>query len=199
MIVVDVETSGRDPKKNSILSIGAVDFLNPKNQFYGECRIWEGAGISQEALQINGFSEREIKDANKQDLGSLIKKFLNWISGIEDKTIAGQNPSFDIGFLEDSINRYRIDYRIGRRSIDLHSVSYAHHLKTGIRIPLKKGRTELNTDLIFAYVGLPPEPKPHNALVGAKMEAEALSRLIYGRILLNEFRGYPLPSHLVRS
>ena len=45
MIVVDVETTGVDARKNSIVSIGAVDFENQKNQFYGECKIWEGAEI----------------------------------------------------------------------------------------------------------------------------------------------------------
>ena len=57
MIVVDVETSGLDDEKNSLLSIGAVDFYNPKNQFYGECRVREGAEVNPEALEVNGFTE----------------------------------------------------------------------------------------------------------------------------------------------
>ena len=34
MIIVDVETTGIDPEKHSIVSIGAVDFSNPSNEFY---------------------------------------------------------------------------------------------------------------------------------------------------------------------
>jgi len=59
MIMVDVETTGVDAKKNSIISIGAVDFSNPQNQFYKECRIWEGAEITQQALYINGFTKED--------------------------------------------------------------------------------------------------------------------------------------------
>jgi len=39
MIVADIEATGLDPRKHSILSIGAVDFEHPERQFYGECRI----------------------------------------------------------------------------------------------------------------------------------------------------------------
>ena len=46
------------------------------------------------------------------------------------------------------------------------------------------------------YVGLPPEPKPHHALTGAKVEAEALSRLLFGKILLKEFAHYEIPKYL---
>jgi hypothetical protein len=44
-----------------------LDFSNPQNQFYQECRIFWGAKkIEKEALKINGFSEREIKDQKKK-------------------------------------------------------------------------------------------------------------------------------------
>ena len=51
MIVVDVETSGMDAYKHSLLSIGAVDFENPVERFYEECRIWDGAGLWTNRLQ----------------------------------------------------------------------------------------------------------------------------------------------------
>ena len=48
MIIIDVETTGLDPKKYSIVSIGAVDFKKPMRTFYEECRIWDGAEVSEE-------------------------------------------------------------------------------------------------------------------------------------------------------
>jgi len=199
MIVVDVETTGIDSKKNSIVSIGAVDFSNPQNQFYQECRIWEGAEIAQQALYINGFKTEQITDQNKMSLEEAVKSFINWAEDIDEQTLAGENPSFDRAFLRYSVEKYKLNYRIGYRTIDLHSVCYADCIKQGLIPPTKDNRTDLNTDGILMYVGLPKEPKPHNALTGAKMEAEAFSRIIYKKSLLKEFEKYSMPDYLKQS
>lgn len=196
MIVVDVETTGIYSHKNSIVSIGALDFENPENQFYQECRIWKGAEISEYALKINGFTKKEITNPNKTSLEKTIKKFIKWMENINDKTFAGENPCFDRDFLINSVEKYGINYRIGHRTIDLHSIAYKDHLKKGFRVPLKDNRTDLNLDKTLKYVGLSYEPKPHNALTGAKMEAEAFSRIIYGKGLLPEFKKYEIPNYL---
>ena len=196
MIVVDVETTGVDSKKNSIISIGAVDFSKPQNQFYQECRIWEGAEITQQALYINGFTKEQITDQNKISLEEAVKSFINWAGNIAEQTLAGENPSFDRDFLRNSIEEYKINYRIGHRTIDLHSICYHHYLKKEFRPPIRDSRTDLNLDGILKYSGLPEEPKPHHALTGAKMEAEAFSRLIYGKNLLPEFEKYSVPDYL---
>ncbi len=196
MIVVDVETTGVNFSRNSIVSIGAVDFFKPENQFYEECRIWEGAEISEEALKINGFTKEQITNPDKQSLEEAVKKFINWAENIKDKTFAGENPSFDRDFLKNSISRCGINYLVGHRTIDLHSLCYSNYLKRKLIPPMKNGRTDLNTNKILQYVGLPEEPNPHNALTGAKMEAEAFSRLIYGRGLLKEFEKFQIPDYL---
>ena len=197
MIVVDVETTGLDPKKHSIVSIGAVDFSKPENQFYQECRIWDGAKVSPEALEVNGFSEEEVRDPHKKTLEEVIKGFFKWVEKLPEKTIAGQDPSFDKGFLKASAERCGIEWTLGHRTVDLHSICYFHHLKKGINPPTKEGRTALNLDKIANYVGLPEEPKPHNALTGAKVEAEAFSRFVFGKLLLEEFEKFPIPDHLL--
>ena len=196
MIIVDVETTGLNPEKNSIVSIGAIDFLNPLNQFYEECRIWRDAEIVQKALDINGFTKEEIRSPNKKRLEKIIKDFLMWTKNIRDITIAGENPAFDRDFLYNSAERYGINLNIGHRTIDLHSVCYTHFLRRGLISPKKNKRSKLNADKIFEYVGLYAEPRPHKAITGAKMEAEAFSRLIKGEFLLEEFRKYPLPNYL---
>ena len=196
MIVVDVETTGVDSKKNSIVSIGAIDFSNPQNQFYQECRVWEGAEITQQALYINGFTKEQITDQNKMSLEEAVKKFIVWMGNIAEQTLAGENPSFDRDFLRNSIEKYKINYLIGHRTIDLHSICYHHYLKKEFRPPIRDSRTDLNLDGILKYSGLPEEPKPHHALTGAKMEAEAFSRLIYGKNLLPEFEKYSVPDYL---
>jgi len=196
MIVVDIEATGINPKEHSIVSIGALDFFNPKNQYYRECRIWEGAEIMPDSLEINGFSEAEVKDPRKKSMEETIREFMRWVDNITDKMIAGGNPSFDRDFLTMSAERYGIDWHLGFRTIDLHTLCYAHYLKRGLPLPIKNGKLHLSVNRILNYIGLPDEPKPHNALVGAKMEAEAFSRLIYGKPLLEEFNDLPVPDYL---
>jgi hypothetical protein len=47
MLVLDVEASGTNYEKHSIVSLGALDLRNPENRFYGECRIWDGADTGE--------------------------------------------------------------------------------------------------------------------------------------------------------
>ena len=66
MLIVDVETTGIDSQKHSIASVGALDFGEPQSQFYQECRIWEGAEVTLQALKVNGFSEEELHNAKRR-------------------------------------------------------------------------------------------------------------------------------------
>lgn len=193
MIVVDVETTGLDPLKHSIVSIGAIDFLNHVNTFYQECNTWPGAEFDAKALALNGFTEDYIR--KQRPLEEVIKSFLIWTEDIEDITLAGTNTDFDRSFLQDACRRYGFRWPFRYRIIDLHSECYSNYLKRGIKPPIKEGTSHLDADKILVYVGLPPEPKPHNGLTGAKMEAEAFSRLIYKKQLLEEFFNYTIPEH----
>jgi DNA polymerase III epsilon subunit-like protein len=193
MIVVDIEASGLDPKKNSIVSIGAVDFKNPKRQFYAEPRIWDGAECNPESLEINGFTEEECKDPNRNPLKEVMHDFFAWIEPNKEKTLVGQNPSFDRDFLNDSFGRSGISWHFSFRTLDLHTIAYVDYIRRGLDIPTENNRTALDLDAILVYVGIPKEPRPHNALTGAKVEAEALSRILFGKNLLPEFTNYPMP------
>ena len=193
MIVVDMESSGIDPSRHSLLSVGAVDFSNPEHTFYGECRIWNGAHVDEEALAVNGFTYKETIDPKKQTDGELVAKFLEWALSCPEKTIAGQNPSADRDFLRAAAFRYHQNWPFAFRTVDLHSIAYAHHVKRGLRPPEKLGHSALSLDKILVYVGLPEEPKPHNGLRGAKYEAEVFSRLFYDRTFFPEFAEYKIP------
>ena len=198
MIIVDTETTGIDSQKASLLSIGAIDFSQPEKQFYGECNIWEAAEIHQAALDVNGFSQEEITNKTKQTQKQLIEAFILWMQNCEEQTLAGENPSFDRDFIAATAKREGAEWTSIYRTIDLHSLAYVHMLKRGV-LQSKNKRTAIKLDTILIYVGLPEEPKPHNALTGAKMETEAFARLIYGKNILKEFENYPLPNYLKKE
>lgn len=193
MIVLDVEASGTNPYKHSLVSIGALDIDNPKNTFYAECRIWEGAHVMEEALAVCGFSEVEIRDPKKKSDKEIVQEFLAWKDSVEEHTTAGQNPSFDRDFIKATCERYHLDYPLAHRTIDVHTAAYVHMVKWGIDPPVEHGHSALNSSAIQRYVGIPEEPKPHNALTGAKVAAEALYRLLYDKKLLPEFKAFEIP------
>ena len=202
MIVVDVECSGLDPFTHSLASIGAVDFNNPTNVFYEECKIYDGAEISKQAQMINGFTEAQLKDKNKPTDEQIVLNFIKWSRGCENCTLAGMNTYFDRDFLLTTCRRYTIEWPFSYRILDLHSIAYANMLQRGISVPLSCESEQciktscITTDGIFNYVGMPREPMPHQGLQGATMEAEAFSRLIFGRSLLGEFANHMIPDFL---
>jgi len=196
MIVLDIETTGLDPKRHSIIEIGAIDFHNPTNYFNEKCQIWIGAEVDPGALEVNGFTLEEIQDQKIISQEELISNFKIWTDSIEDKTIAGQNVDFDISFLIESTKRFGQNFNWGKRKVDQHSIVYAHYLKRNIKPPVKDGMSNLDSDTIMNYVGLPPEPRPHRALNGAKYETESLSRLIFGKGVFDEFAKYAIPDYM---
>jgi DNA polymerase-3 subunit epsilon len=192
MIVVDVEASGVDPYKNSLVSVGAFEFEHPENTFYAECRIWQGAHIEDPALAVNGFSREQIQDGGKKSDKEIVEDFLRWVETCADHTLAGQNPSFDRDFLMATAHRYHLNWPLPHRTIDLHSIAYFHYLRKGLLPPASHKHSDLNLDKILQYVGIPSEPKPHNALTGAKLETEAFYRLIYEKGLFDEFKQFTI-------
>lgn len=199
MIIADIEASGLNPQHSSIMSIGALDFDNPEYQFYGECRVWDGAKIDPESLEVNGFTEADAVDPTKPTLSELMHQFHEWIQPISDKTLMGQNVSFDRDYLNDSFYRSEINWRFSHRTIDLHSIGYFYHLQKDHKIPQKNEHSGLNLNTLLNFVGVPREPDPHNGLMGAKCEAEVLSRILYGKNLLPEFAEFPVPDHFAQG
>ncbi len=195
MIVIDTESTGVDPQKNSLLSIGAVDFENPADQFYGECRIFDGAHVEKEALRVNGFTKDQINDPKKKTDRELVSEFLAWAGYCGEHTFAGQNSSFDRDFVQYTCHRYHIEWNwpLAHRVVDLHSVCYFHMRDRGITPPVKHRHSDLNLETILAYVGVNVRRGSHNALEDAKLEAEAFSRLLSGKALFKEYAGFSVP------
>lgn len=195
MIIVDVEASGTDYAQHSIVSLGALEFERPDNRLYLECRVWSGAHIMDEALAVCGYSREEVTDPNKMTEGELVRNFLGWIEGIDDRTLAGQNVSFDRDFLRAATLREHLEWPFAYRTIDTHTLAYMHMTQHNIPVPRAKHHSALNLDAVLNYVGIPDEPEPHNALTGALSHAEVVSRLLYGKKLLPEFDTYDVPTY----
>ncbi len=195
MLILDIEASGTEYDEHSIVSLGALDLNNPENRFYEECRIWDGAGIMDGALEVNGFTREEIVDPTKQTEAELIQKFIDWAEPLEDRTFGGQNISFDRDYVKAASERAGLNYTFAYRTIDSHSLAWMHMIKRGEKPPVdvEHKRSALNLDAVLNYCGIPEEPQPHNALTGALSHAEVISRLLYDKKLLPEFDEFAIP------
>ncbi len=195
MLIVDIEASGTNYQKHSLVSIGALDFDDPTNRFYEECRIWEGAHVMKGALKVNGFTESEIMCINKQSEAELLKSFLRWSENLSDRTLTGQNISFDRDMLRASAERAGVNWNLAYRTLDTHTMCWMHILTKGNQPPINEDRkrSSLNLNAILNYCGVPAEPDPHNALTGALCHAEVASRLMYNQKLLPEFNQFEIP------
>lgn len=198
MIVVDVETTGTDSSKHEIINIGALDFDNPANLFYEDLRVLGPMeNDSPEAFEVNGYNSHEIREPARKHPDKAVRDFLEWASKIHDITPAGHNPGFDVDFLSALAKRHNVEFHFGHRFNDLHGLCYSHYKRRGILPPLKNRRTDIDSDKVMIYVGLPPESKPHRSgLTGAKLEAEAFSRFFHGKPLFEEYKECPVPDYL---
>lgn len=195
MIILDIEASGTEYAIHSIVSIGAVDFSKPERRFYVECRIWEGAHIMDGALEVNGFTEAQITDPQKLSEADAVRQFLEWTQECGDRTLVGQNVSFDRDFVRAACGRAHLAYDLPYRTLDTHTLCYMHMVKRGLPAPIdaQHRRSSLNLDAVLNYCGIPEEPDPHNALTGALCHAEVTSRLLFDTPLLPEFSHYAIP------
>jgi DNA polymerase III epsilon subunit-like protein len=194
MIVLDVEASGIDPEKNSILAIGALDLDELTNQFYDECRMWDGAKNEPEATAINGFTDKDATDSSKKSEAELLAAFFAWaFDRPKDHTLAAQNVWFDAGFLEAASHRAGVEYPFAKRVLDIHSIAWLHMTRAGKTPPAEKGHSALSSSVIQEYCGIPQEPSPHNALTGALWHAEVLSRMASNKKALPEYEAYEIP------
>jgi DNA polymerase III epsilon subunit-like protein len=219
--VVDIEATSLDTARGAIASIGMVTFRDGAlKRYYRVFRPFGGARIDMKSMAVNGFTIKDLnnrcncaggeRNCKVQEHAHAPEKVPLYVSEFmrENKchTIAGQNPAFDTGYLNAYFKRYKRFNFMSHRTIDLHSIAYGHIAGKGIEVPVdrikdKKGIAYLRNDFsatkLYHMIGMPTEPKPHNALNGAVFEFEALCRLIYKKPVLKEFKGYAIRKEIL--
>jgi DNA polymerase-3 subunit epsilon len=196
MIVVDIETSGLDSKNNGIWQIGAVDTDNPDRIFLEECRIDDDEQVEQEALDVCGVTEEQMRSKYKQSQKELLEKFFKWCIESGTRNFVCQNPQFDTSFLRFKASKHKLIYPFHYRSYDLHSIASLKYKEVYGELPVKEGCSNMNLTNILFFCGMKDNRDKHNALEDAKLTAECFYRIVYCKTFLKEFEQYPLPGYL---
>ncbi|HEX8939253.1 MAG TPA: polyribonucleotide nucleotidyltransferase [Candidatus Limnocylindrales bacterium] len=95
-VVVDVETTGRDPKMADLIEIGAVRFQG--GEIVDRWSTLVDPARTIVGHQMHGLSDADVKGAPVR--GDAARRFLEFAG---DATLVGHNVGFDLGFLEEAL------------------------------------------------------------------------------------------------
>jgi len=161
VIVYDTETTGLNPKKDEILSIGAVKIRGNKiltsEKF--ELFVKPTKEISEESIKIHQI--RNIDLQNGSEPNEALNKFLHFIGS---RPLVGYYLEFDINMINKYLKPY-LGIKLPNKQIE---VSGVYHDKKIKFIP--EGNIDLRFDVIMKDLGLPIFGK-HDAINDAIMTA----------------------------
>lgn len=160
LVSVDIETTGLDPMRHQVLSVGMVNVLNIKDTFYRTIKHPEYT-VTPKALQVNGINLATWEGCSPAEAAADMYSWL--VSRHEKEWMAlGFNVgTFDLQFLKRMFEQAKIPYIFHYRSIDLNSCM---ELK-GVR------KSDIDGELLLhEYLKQNPsnvELKAHHALADA--------------------------------
>jgi DNA polymerase-3 subunit alpha (Gram-positive type) len=103
-VVIDLETTGLNPRSDEIMEIGAVKTKDGQilEEFHTFVRPEK---LKQKSLDITGITQEMLKDAP-----SISQVLPNLLTFLKDSVIVAHNADFDITFLRNTFSKYSIDF-----------------------------------------------------------------------------------------
>ena len=166
-VCFDCETTGLDPKKDDIISIGAVIIKN--NTIVASKKfvkfIKPKTKLQVEAIKVHHIRECDLQDA--EDINKVIKEFLEFIG---NRTLVGYYLEFDIAM----INKYlkpTLGIKLPNRALEVSAIYYDYKIE---RIP--QGNIDLRFNTIMNELKIPSLGK-HDAYNDAIMTSMIFLKL----------------------
>lgn len=97
-VVIDIETTGLDPKFDSIIELAAVKYHNDKEIDRFQSLIQPDIEISEFITDLTGITNEMLSTAPTLESG-ILQQFFDFIG---DSVVVGHNVNFDINFLYDT-------------------------------------------------------------------------------------------------
>ena len=161
VIVLDTETTGMDPKKDEVISIGAVKVTGNRILINKAFEAWmEPKGeISEESIKIHGIRKMDIESAGEPE--EVIVKLLDFIG---NRPLVGYYIRFDKKMLDRYVKQIT-GIELQNPLIELSDMYYKRYRKQSAH-----EFVDLKFDTIMKYLDLPNLGK-HDALNDAIMSA----------------------------
>ena len=166
-VCFDCETTGLDPKKDDIISIGAVIIKN--NTIVASKKfvkfIKPKTKLQVEAIKVHHIRECDLQDA--EDINKVIKEFLEFIGS---RTLVGYFLEFDIAM----INKYLkpiVGIKLPNKALEVSAIYYDYKIE---RIP--QGNIDLRFNTIMNELKIPSLGK-HDAYNDAIMTSMIFLKL----------------------
>ena len=159
-IVIDVETTGLDPKKDKIIEIGAVKVKDGVVDKTYSKLINPGRKLSLQIIQLTGISNEDL--IQKPDISNVIAEFLDFI-GIDDIPIIGHSLMFDYAFLKRAAVNHKLSFE--KSGIDTLKIARKY----------LKDLESRNLNYLCSYFGIAHEA--HRALADAYATHELFQKL----------------------
>jgi len=169
-IVVDIETSGPNPGRYDLLSIGACTIADPRETFYIEL-IPKSEHYEDEAMGIHCLSfEHLLKNGTEPK--EAIEKFAEWVELVTPEghtpVFSAFNAPFDWMFMTEYFYKYLGHNPFGHKALDIKALFMGLH-------PINWLNTSHNYISTF-YQG--NNELSHHALEDAIEEADLLAKLL---------------------
>lgn len=174
IVVFDCETTGLDPKKDDLVSIGAVRIKENRILIDQALHLYirQQKDITHESIKVHQIRNCDLKDA--VNLEEAIEQFLYFIG---NRTLAGYYLEFDVAM----INKYikpMFGITLPNRQEEVSAIYYDK------KIPfIPQGNLDLSFDAILKDLDL-PRLNAHDALNDAVMTAMMYMKLKHN----NNFR-----------
>lgn len=167
--ITDVETTGLDPLKHEIISIGCVvfdsDTFEILETFDRKIKPEHPETGDKRAFEVNGYTPEAWVD--ELPLYPVLIEYANLTKGC---MFLAHNVVFDHGFLMEAFKKEDITCRFSLYKIDLLSLAWA-------KIPHAKTKG-WSLKAVCEALGIDPEPAVHTALNGAMKEYEVYKKLM---------------------
>ena len=169
VVVYDTETTGLNPKKDEILSIGAVKVKGNRiltSQTF-EVFLKPSQAISKESITVHHIRPCDLDDALIPQKG--ISAFLHFIGS---RPLVGYYLEFDVAMIEKYVKPW-LGIGLPNRKIDVSALYFDKKIKL-----IPQGNIDLRFDRILGDLDI-PDMGQHNAVNDAIMTAMIYLKLLH--------------------